>query len=338
MGHRVLIGANGRSRDLLQLEFPDLTYVPLPDYDVRYPASGAMSLMMLVQLPRLIRTVFAEKAALNHLIQEHKIDAVISDNRFGLGSRKIVSVYMTHQIAIQAPERLKWVEPLLYFLHKLVMRSYHQIWIPDYKEEPYLSGDLSHSKELPNNAIFIGPLSRFSLSSESATKVDNFGLPDKIDILVLLSGPEPQRSIFEKIIFEQLKGRDEQILILRGTPDDDAGYRLSESVNVVNHLPAQLLESVFKKATVIIARAGYSTIMDLATTGKKAILIPTPGQTEQEYLAESLMQKRLFYSETQDNFSIERSLGEVNNYAGVFPDLNNEDKLRDVIEDLFLQK
>ncbi len=337
----MLIGTNGRSRDILEREFPNLTFVSLPEYDIRYPESGAMSFQMLIQLPGLIKTILKERTALQKLIKKYSIDAVISDNRFGLGSRRVFSVYMTHQIAIRAPEKLKWVEPLLYWLHKLVMKNYQKVWIPDYENEPNLSGDLSHGNLLQDNFVYVGPLSRFNQGNDESEKVGAAGidetghLPAKIDILAILSGPEPQRSIFEEIILKQLKNRPEEIFILRGTPEENTVEKRSTSFTILNHLPSKQLERIFLRSGIVIARAGYSTIMDLATTGKKAILIPTPGQTEQEYLAESLMQKGLFYSETQDKFDINRALREVVKFSGINFQTENPVGLRDAIEDMF---
>lgn len=336
-GHRVLIGANGRSRNLLEIEFPDLTYVSLPDYNIRYPESGAMSSRIMIQLPRLLKTVFAERAILKGLIKKYDIDFIISDNRFGLYSKKIPSIYITHQISIIAPKKLKWAEPLIQMLHKLVMKNFHQVWIPDYQKAPTLSGSLSHSDISPDSRVYVGPLSRFCnnprIPKDVVAKefIIDVKLPDNIDILVIISGPEPQRTIFEKILFEQLKTRKENVLILRGTPEENAGFKLSESVFVTNHLPTEQLEPIFKKAGVIIARSGYSTIMDLAATGKKAILVPTPGQTEQEYLAHRLMANGIFYSDSQNRINLDKALKEAYVFKGINTIEADSESLEEVI-------
>jgi predicted glycosyltransferase len=222
-------------------------------------------------------------------------------------------------------------------LHKLVMKNFHQVWIPDYQKAPTLSGSLSHSDISPDSRVYVGPLSRFCnnprIPKDVVAKefIIDVKLPDNIDILVIISGPEPQRTIFEKILFEQLKTRKENVLILRGTPEENAGFKLSESVFVTNHLPTEQLEPIFKKAGVIIARSGYSTIMDLAATGKKAILVPTPGQTEQEYLAHRLMANGIFYSDSQNRINLDKALKEAYVFKGINTIEADSESLEEVI-------
>jgi len=386
MRFNVVIGADGRTLDLLRREFPDLSFIRLTDYDIRYPVNGKMTWSMITQLPRLIRRFFAERKALQSIISDYNISGIISDNRFGLWSKRIPSVYMTHQVLIRTPQRLKFLIPVLYELHRLIMGRYREVWIPDFEGESNLSGELSHGFPPPSHTVYIGPLSRFVPTPGTKTPFPSKKIPcnsreiipchsresgnpessddtlnseldsrfrgndeggsrgndkrdfrgdDKLDLLIILSGPEPQRTIFEKLILQQLKGRTEQALMVRGVTESDNKTQVSRKLTITDHLQARELNQAMASTQVVLARAGYSTIMDLAALGKRAILIPTPGQTEQEYLANELKRKGVFYSEAQEDFDLGRALKEVKKYEGIKLTQETYSKLRERIKMLF---
>lgn len=325
-GMQVIIGADGRTLDLLRLEFPDLAFVHMPGYDVQYPEKGSMPWKMLSQLPRVAAASHSEHIQLRTIAKELGISGVISDNRFGLFNKNLPSVYLTHQVQIQAPRNISLIKPMVHQAHGLIMSRFDEVWIPDFEGEPNLSGGLSHGVKLPENARYIGPLSRFK-PLETKDK--------RYDILVIISGPEPQRTKFEWLMIRQMERRNERTIIVRGTPESSGRIEVSQSVTVVDHLPAGELNRIMCESGIIIARAGYSTIMDLAVTGSRAILIPTPGQTEQEYLAEYLKERGLYYSETQAEFDLERALSEAADYNGIRLDANPLQVMRERIRALF---
>ncbi len=307
-GLNVIIAADGRPYDFLKIEFPELHHLRLPGCRVKYPESGSMALKMLCQAPGIVTGIIRERRILRDIVDRYKIDFVISDNRFGLWSRAVPSVYITHQIMVKCPAGLRFLEPLLYRLHSWFINRYTECWIPDFEGEPNLSGDLTHSYPLPGNTRFIGPLSRFSMNEE--------GEPLN-DLLVILSGPEPQRSILERIVLTQVKNSPLKVLIARGKTEEAEETAVTEDVRMVSHLETEELNRAILSSRQVLARAGYSTIMDLALLGKKAILIPTPGQTEQEYLADRFMRKKIYYSEPQSGFNLARALKETEGYSGI---------------------
>ena len=300
--YQVIIAADGRPLDFLKEYFPDLEFIRLPGFRVSYPRGKSMVVKMAVQSPSFLLGIIREHRHLKKIIREYRIDSVISDNRFGLWSKKVYSVYLTHQLMIKAPERMKWAEPVLYKAHQWIIKHYDECWVPDIPGVKNLSGDLSHKYPLPLNGHYIGLLSRFD---------DKPSTPGSSgpDLLILLSGPEPQRSIFEGIILQELEANPQlNTVILRGLPGKpDQSFPLP-GVICYNHLPDEEISQLIRNAGMIICRPGYSTIMDLVTLGRNAILVPTPGQTEQVYLAGHLSKDGLFNWLKQDSFTLNLAL------------------------------
>lgn len=313
---KVLVGSSGSQKVLLQKEFPSLTFIDLKGYEVEYPKSGSMALKILLQLPKINSAIKDENNWLAKIIDEHQIDLVVSDNRYGLWSKKVKSVLITHQIFVKAP----FVEWMIERLLKRYFDNFDEIWIPDVEGENNLSGDLSHKKPLSEKFKFIGLLSRFS------HKIDNSSVSQKcgtyredddfeFDFIAIVSGPEPQRSIFENIILKQVESSNLKGILVRGIPEDNSECKIQNAeLKVFNHLETDEFLHYLKKSKVVISRSGYSTIMDLAILVKKAILVPTPGQTEQEYLANYHSQKGRFFTQKQNDFSLEKAFIEVENY------------------------
>ncbi|MBK9526432.1 MAG: glycosyltransferase [Bacteroidetes bacterium] len=287
-GHVVFLAASGHSEKFLHQEFPDLTIIPKKGYGIQYSLKTSMTLMMLFQSLKILMNIFREYQWLKKIIQQYKIDEVVSDNCYGLWNKNIHSIFMTHQLMIKCPAGLKWMEPLL---HRIVIRfasRYDECWIPDVEREDNLSGDLSHLYPVPGNAKFIGWCSRFALQENKLTTENEY------DLCILISGPEPHRSVFESESIEALKTFRGNAILILGKPGNEILPELKENVRVFNHLDTNELRSVIINSKKIICRSGYSTIMDLRTINKGALLIPTPGQTEQEYLAEYLDGKNGF--------------------------------------------
>lgn len=308
-GCAVIIAAEGQIGQLLQNEFPNLTFLPLEGYKIEYAKQKKRLLLKIaIQTPGILFSIYKEHVWLKKVVKNYAIDAVISDNRFGLYHSNIPSVYITHQLLIKT--RNKFSENILARLHHLFIKKYTECWVPDFKGDDNISGALSHPAERINNIKYIGCLSRFEKSQ---------GVEIKYDLIVLLSGPEPQRSIFEKLLLVQLNQFSGQVLLVRGKPVGDENLHIENNstgkIQIKNHLNAAELNLAIQQAKVVICRSGYTTIMDLIKLQKKAILIPTPGQTEQEYLAAYLMKKKLFYIETQDKFLLEEALKKLDEFS-----------------------
>ena len=224
---------------------------------------------------------------LQSVLREEKIDRVISDNRFGLYSDKTECIYMTHQLHIMLPKGWKWAENIAERLHARVYRRFDKVWVPDYADSAHsLAGDLSHPTTKRANIEYIGPLSRFqNIPINQNTQ--------NADILAVLSGLEPQRTLFEKEIITRYQGSNEQVLIVQGLLNRPNTRFKHANITIVPYLNDAELIAALLYTNRIIARSGYSTVMDLDALGllQKAELIPTPGQPEQEYLALLLCKK-----------------------------------------------
>jgi uncharacterized protein (TIGR00661 family) len=305
-GVEVILAADGRPLELLRKEFPELRYIRLTGYDIGYQKSGNFTGQIIRQIPKIIRSYIEERKALDQIIDEEKIDAVISDNRFGLHNKKIYSVFVTHQTSIIMPKGWKWFEKILYYLNRSLIERFNECWIPDLEGDKNLTGDLTRKYPLPKNAKFIGLLTRMSATESNL----------KYDLLMLLSGPEPQRTIIEELLREQAKYFSEKILMVRGVAERNEKRRVNKNFEVVDFMTSEDLNKAIASSALVVSRSGYSTVMDLAVMQKKAIFIPTPGQTEQEYLAFLFMSMGIAYSEAQSSFNLSRAVQKSSAYSG----------------------
>ena len=304
-GHRVFIGASGQVKELLKMEFPDLEIIDLKGYNIRYAGNKwAFMLKLFRQGPGILATIRYERKWLRKVIDQYQIDTVISDSRMGLSHPAIQTLYITHQLKIQTGNRFTaW---LLQGLHYHFIHHFDTCLVPDNAGEENLSGILSHQTRLPSvMLVYMGPLSRFERNPTV----------EKYELLILLSGPEPQRTLLEKILLDQLKEMNGKIVIVRGLPGDaDLPVSMNDQIEMYNHLPSKQLEERISQSRLVITRSGYTTVMDLLKLQKKAILIPTPGQTEQEYLALYLKEKKIFYSTPQEGFNLKEAMDKTDGY------------------------
>ena len=289
-GHEVVIAADGYPLRFLRQEFPHLEWVEFEGLKVEYSNGQSQVGAMLRQVPSFLRGIWREHKELKRIVEAYDIDVVVSDNRFGLWCKGVHSVYVTHQLMVKMPRGLEWMEWAVWLLHRWFIGHYDECWVPDVEGEDNLSGDLSHKYPILKNTKFIGPLSRFSAEGveweDVRVEAEALGLKERYDVVAVISGPEPHRSNLELEI-ASIHNYDKTLLIIQGLPADD--LRLAEhkdGVDYIPHLPTGLLQWYMQEAKEIVCRSGYSSIMDLYTIGRKAHLIPTPGQTEQIYLAE----------------------------------------------------
>ena len=300
-GHEVVLGGDGDSLTLLRKHFPKLRYVYLAPLNLRYSNGKRQVWAVVKMLPQLIRWAIQDHAMLQAVLREEQFDQVISDNRFGLYSREVESVYMTHQLHIRLPRGWRWAEPIAARLHARVYTRFNRVWVPDRREVANsLAGDLSRIPSSFHLSTFtfeyIGPLSRFkNLSPTNSPRSTNY------KVVAVLSGLEPQRTQLEKEIVERYMGKEEKVLIVQGLPGKPLLRVTHKNITLVPYMNDTELAQALCSASHIIARSGYSTIMDLEALGlltansqpptAKIELIPTPGQPEQEYLSEWLSRR-----------------------------------------------
>ena len=284
----VIIASSGRSLELLIQEFPNQDFIKIDDYNIKYYSFLPMAISILIQIPKILLSIKKEHAQLKSIINDFKIDGVISDNRYGMYSEEIPSVFITHQLEIQTPIFRSFIKKIN---HKLIGK-FSECWIPDF-ETNGIAGKLSNSTNTTINYKYIGPLSRFTKKKSEI----------KYDILAIISGPEPQRSILEKSLIRELKLHKNKSLLLQGKPEKKYTDKIN-NLTIKSHLSSEELNLAMIESRLIICRAGYSTIMDLFKLQKNAVLIPTPGQTEQEYLSKYLSESRYFKSINQNEINL----------------------------------
>jgi uncharacterized protein (TIGR00661 family) len=297
----VIIAADKGPYELLKIEFPNLEFIRLPGYDISY-SNGSMALKMLLSIPSILKGIRKEKNILQKIIAEKKIDIVISDNRYGCYSADCHNIFITHQLLIKSP----FAERLLQKINSSFISRFDECWVPDLEGEQNLSGDLSHKSSIAVKKIFIGPLSRFQRGKSG---------DEEYEVMGIVSGPEPQRSIFEELLKEQLLKSGKTSLLLLGKPGEHIDQQLN-GMRIISHLDSKAMQEALAGAKLIVARSGYSTIMDLVRTGKKAIFIPTPGQTEQEYLANYFLQKKVAYYQEQKKFDLPEAIRHSDKFSG----------------------
>lgn len=287
-GNEVVLAGDGDSIMLLRKTFPDLRVVDLPSLELRYTHNAQQRGFYLRAIPALIRFTLADHYYLRQLLAREHFDRVISDNRFGLFSREVHCTYITHQLYPILPKRLRIVQPIARALHALIYRRYSEVWVPDYADSTHnLAGDLAHGGAFDQYARYIGPLSRFSqYIDEEGTKVCQAN-DHTYPVVAILSGLEPQRTYFEQALIADLKDAADRTLIVRGKIGVPATVTHMGNITLVPHMSDEQLMRFMHDAQKIMVRSGYSTIMDLAILGllDKAYFYPTPGQSEQEYLA-----------------------------------------------------
>jgi UDP:flavonoid glycosyltransferase YjiC (YdhE family) len=275
-GAEVILSAQGRARKLWELEFKDAAFAEIPEYTIRFPEHSYLSLSLFTQLPRLLRQIQREQEHVASAVRQMGIHYVISDNRFGFYSKQVPSVYITHQLQVKSA----FGSSLPSCWHRTVMNRFDAVWVPDVPGENNLSGELGHDSRV-EHVKYIGPQTRLKLIAAN----------EHIDTLTICSGPEPMRSQLEQNMLEQLRNHVGKHVMVLGKSESPQEKKQVGNVVVYAYADDQLLSQLLSNAQVIISRTGYSTLCDVAHFGKAFIGIPTPGQTEQEYLGRYLSTK-----------------------------------------------
>ncbi len=327
---RVVVAANSAQKTLLKSEFPQIEFIETQGYNIRYKRGVLLKWGLLFRLPFILRQIKKENRWLEAILHHHKIDAIISDNRYGLFHKSCPCIFITHQLQIQSGIRAtsgigRWADRRLLKWNYAFIEKFSACWIPDVEGEWSVGGLLSHPSKLPSIPVkYIGTLSRFHISEKKH---------QKNSLLILISGPEPHRTEFENILFSQLSNEILNTVVVRGLPGSDLSVPfIGDGIQIWNHLPSNELNELLNDSEYIIARSGYSTIMDLLAVKKNAILIPTPGQTEQEYLGQYLHKKKWMYSVAQKNFNLQEAIKTFEKAELILPDIPDTN-LHEVIEE-----
>ncbi len=306
-GHQPYIASDGVALALLQKEFPNLPYFELPPYKITYAEKGKnFKLKMVWDSPKILKAISKEKKAIKKLVNEHQLEGIISDNRLGAYYKKVPSVFITHQLNVLSGNTT-WMSSKA---HQKIIKKFDACWIPDVKGKPNLTGKLGHLKKTKISIEYIGPLSRLEKSSVGKL----------YDLMVLLSGPEPQRTFLEVKLLAELEDFEGNIIFVKGKIDKvqtvEKIMRTKGTSTIYNFMQSKELEDVLNKSAKVLCRSGYTTVMDLAKLEKKAFFIPTPGQYEQEYLARRMEKQQLVPYSDQEYFKLD-DLKRMDDFKGL---------------------
>ncbi|MGC9512123.1 MAG: glycosyltransferase family protein [Fidelibacterota bacterium] len=292
--HEVILAADGQAMILLRRRFPRNLCIPLKDARIRYTKHKIlMPLSLGIQAVKMLTGMKREHRLTKNLVKHLKIDRIISDNRYGVWDRRIPSYLITHQLRFHMP--IRHIEPLSILFNRIVFNGFTGIWALDSPHpEKNLSGSLTH-----DNPLSTHPKVRFMglWSDLIPQKVD-----EDIDFLAILSGPEPMRTLLEDTLLEQMSRLPGKKVLVRGI--DGHFPAKVEDITLLGLVDRDEINHLINRSRMVICRSGYTSTMDLVRLGKKAVMVPTPGQSEQEYQAELYHSRGWFYAVRQDEMDL----------------------------------
>lgn len=278
-GYRITMASCPRVLGFLHSHFPQAAQLELPSYNVQYRWNN-MAMNVAMKAPDLIQALEEERNIIRELHEKTPFNAIISDARYGCFMPTVPSFFITHQVRIKA--RKKLTDTMANKVHRQWMKNFDEIWVPDVAQLPGIGGELSHAA-MEQRRFYLGPTSRFQLPIH---KDEN----PTYDWLFLLSGPEPARSQLEQqLLYLAHSHPDQKFVMIRAhdtnrsesTPSDD-------HVHIMDYTNSKHLETLVRQSRQVLCRSGYSTLMDLSAWQTSAVLVPTPGQPEQLYLADHI--------------------------------------------------
>ncbi len=325
-GFRVIVATEDPIIQLLHKEIPTIETEYFPGAKISYSSGNIQIWKLLKQLPAALLWLVREKQITARLVKKYNPVCIISDNRYGVRHNKVRSIIITHQLMLKMPPGSRWLEKLFHLLAKTLISRFSFCWIPDNPPPNSLAGDLVHQYKIPKNGVLIGPMSRFM--EKPVEQSDHKHKPcSKAELLILLSGPEPQRTILQNILVKKITKEKITTIMVTGKPGSNKDTSINnEWIEQYTHIETVKLLTFIKETPNIICRSGYSSIMDFWFLNKLAVLIPTPGQTEQEYLAEihnkrshiMIPQNKLIEQPIRDIFLIHRNTA-INNSININP-------------------
>lgn len=316
LDYKIFIASEGKHETILKEAIPSATFLSLRGYRIRYSKKRALLIpVILLQLPKIIYAIANEYFWLKKIAKQYDFDLIISDNRFGFFHKNITSVFITHQLELQTP--FAWSTRLNQIITYQFLNNYAACWVADMQPPNNLSGVLANPGKLPGTPLwYMNCLSRLlhEIKNEKSQHVVNESNGDKIKFLGIVSGPEPQRTLLENILWQQGNELNFPFVIVAGVPEKKLYQKTTAKGTLYNHLTESELAKQINNAEYIICRGGYTTLLELIPFKKKLILIPTPGQTEQEYLAQYWQEKQWAISFSQAQFNLLDALKTANNF------------------------
>jgi len=327
-GHSLGIVATGAAYELLEKEYPDFDFYNVTDYPSPYTAEGFSVARVVALYPLMFRNIMRETRLLRRIVRRGKYDLVISDNRFGIHDNRVPSLFISHQIRYSVPGYIEWAERTSEWFNARYHSNFDRVIIPDNPPDVLpLSGKLGRANQriTKRKAYYAGILS-------SIKKID---VPEDLDYLVSVSGPKEQKDRFRDAVMSQITELPGKKVVLLGDPSGDVDEKLDEDTHIMSHASREEMTLLMNRASFIITRSGYTTVMELAELGgKQALFVPTPGQTEQEYLSDYYEKMGWFYSVSQKDLDLIRDVELAREYPGLPPMSKSADNARRLYDEV----
>ena len=329
-GDKVIIAAHDRAKMLLQSEVPKCEFVDFPEYPIRYPQSGFfVTRFMFIIFPQMLIAMYKEKKQLQKLHNKYQFDYIISDNRFRLYLKGVKSYLISHQLRYKLPRSVTKLESLPEYFTYSFFKNYDKILVPDSDDPNSLTGELSHKmRYLPDEKLhYSGILNDIQKPSKKQTK--------DIDYFIIISGPEPQRTKLERLIFKQVNSLPGKIFVALGMPEKN--YKIHQgNATFYTYLNREQMHDFLQRSKFIISRPGYTTVMEMIQFNLQGLFIPTPGQIEQEYLAKYYEEKKWCHCVSQYKFNLVRDVENAKSYQGFPKSLqSSEENVKELINKYF---
>ena len=323
LGYQVYIATEGYHEAILREALPNAQFLHLRGYRIRYAKWGfILPIVLLFQLPKIIYSIIYENNWLKKVQAQYEFDIIISDNRFGFYHKQVPSVFITHQLNLQM--HFAWATRAFQKLQYGWLKKFKACWIPDMEGPNNLSGILANPKHKPSIPLwYMGCLSRLIDESNNTASLNatnnnaSSTINNQTVFLGIVSGPEPQRTLLENLLWKAGNKLNIPFVVIAGNPSKEQPNKLLEenkNAKLYAHLAAPALVKEIKRAEYIICRGGYTTLMELIPFEKKLIFIPTPGQTEQMYLGKLWQEKNWALCYAQEYFKLDIALKEASSF------------------------
>ncbi len=295
LNKKILIVSEGQALALLKKECPELDFYDTGFKSLKYSKSKFLLMHLLKLVPQFLKHTRQERLIAQQICQSYKVETIFSDNRYGFHCPSVKNVFLTHQIRPFLPFPFKIFSRLIYKKIASWINRFDECLIFD-NQDAFYAGSLSSSKSLSIPCRYIGISSRLEQQQQNQTK--------NIDFLAIISGLEPHRTQFESILRDLQQEMDCRIVIVTG----QAQGTDSEEKDIIALSDSNQLQNLIAQSRCVISRSGYSSIMDYYTINQRAILVPTPGQSEQEYLARRHQNADLFQVAESSKSSIKKAI------------------------------
>jgi UDP:flavonoid glycosyltransferase YjiC (YdhE family) len=327
-GHEVTVGTSGNALALLRRECPECNFILFKDYPAPYSASRFFLPKFVANIPILLRALARERKKLDQILSENRYDLIISDNRLGVYSRKIPSYFISHQLRFSLPFYLYPFEMLTIPVNSFFHIKYDGVIVPDIAPDgSNLSGKLCRSNlDVTNQRVHYAGI----FTSTKKMEID-----EDLDYLLIVSGPEPQRTKLEEIILKQVQKLPGEKVVLLGSPQKEFHRKPDEHTAIHSYVSTEEKAELMNRARFVIGRSGYTTMMEMAELDKKhGLFTPTPGQTEQEYLSRYYARKGWFLSRSQYKLRLPEDAEAAMKFQGFPPMPKTEENVRRLYQDV----